>query len=238
MQINRSSETTLGIAALITGVSFLFMIVGAIYAEFYVRAKLIIPGDISTTAQNILEHEVLFRMAIYSYVIVFISDLLVAWGLYVFLKPVNKNLSLLTAWFRLLYTALATIALFNLMDTLRHLSEQLNAQAMLSLHAFNDGWAIALLFFAVHLLLLGYLVCKSGYIPKLIGIILMIAFLYYLIDNSVKILTPGFEKFDFIILQILGIPAWIGEIALAIWLLIKGVKVKTSDLDLHQQIVD
>jgi hypothetical protein len=112
-------------------------------------------------------------------------DIVVAWALYILLKPVNKSLSLLTAWLRIVYAAILGIALVNLTNVIQLLSgagylvaietNQLNAQVMLSLNTFNDGWNVGMVIFGFHLLLLGYLVFKSGFIPKFIGILIIIA---------------------------------------------------------------
>src|SRR4051812_26419257 len=99
-------------AALVAGISYLLM--PATVAEFYINPKILIPGNIEQTIQNIATHGRLFAAAILCYLITLILDVIIAWALYVLLLPVNRSLSLLTAWFRLMYTAMALFSVLNL----------------------------------------------------------------------------------------------------------------------------
>jgi hypothetical protein len=101
---NRISETSPLIYARVAGFGLLLMFILAAFVIFFVLEGLIVPGDAVTTANNIIAHEMLFRCGIISFIIVLILDLLVAWALYIVLQPVNKNLALLAAWLRLVYT--------------------------------------------------------------------------------------------------------------------------------------
>lgn len=112
---------TLRQAALIAGFSSLIMSVVP-FAELYVYPELVVPGNIEATVQNILANEGLFLAGIFSYLITFICDVLVAWALYVLLTPVNRSLSLLTAWFRLVYTVIAPFGLLKLVTVFRVLN--------------------------------------------------------------------------------------------------------------------
>jgi hypothetical protein len=215
------------------------MTLPAIFMNFFVLGSLVMPGDAAETANNIMANELQFRLGICSFIVVIILDVLVAWGLYVYLKPVNKSLSLLAAWFRLLYTAVFGFALLNLFTVLRLISgadyltvigtDQLFAQVLLSLNAFNDGWAIGYVcFFGLHLIVLGYLVYKSGYIPRILGVLLIIGGFGYLIDSFALLLLPNYEAYT-LIFSLLIIPTAIGELLLALWLLIRGGKVEQSE---------
>jgi hypothetical protein len=98
---------------------------------------------------------------------------------------------------------------------------------MLLIEAFNNGWLIGLVFFAFHLLVVGYLIIKSGgYIPRMIGIFLIIASSGYLIDSTAHFLLPNYTDYETIFLLIVAVPGVIGELSLAFWLPIKGVKVQ------------
>jgi len=229
------ADISLRKAAIVAGLGLLIMILPAIFMNFFVLESLIVPGDAAETANNIMANELQFRIGICSFIIVIILDVLVAWALYVFLKPVNKSLSLLAAWFRLLYTAVFGFALLYLVTVLRLLSDadyltvfgtdQLHAQVMLSLNAFSDGWAIGYVcFFSLHLFVLGYLVYKSGYIPRILGVLLIIGGFGYLIDTFALLLLPNYEAYE-AIFTLLIIPTALGEVLLALWLLIKGVKI-------------
>ena len=100
-------------------------------------------------------------------------------------------------------------------------SDQLQAQVKLSLNEFRYGWSIGFFFFSIHLVLLGYLVFKSGYIPKIMGILLVIAGLGYLINTLKPFLFPGYNL-DFIMIS------FFGELIFMLWLLIKGWKLRQS----------
>src|SRR3984957_4063817 len=100
-------------SALVAGFSILIMAILAGFAYGFVLNGLIVPDNTTLTANNIKSSMMLFRVGIFSFLIVLICDVLVAWALYVFLKQVNENISLLTAWFRLVYSAILGIALLN-----------------------------------------------------------------------------------------------------------------------------
>ncbi|WP_445475226.1 DUF4386 domain-containing protein [Methanococcoides methylutens] len=215
-------------AAIVAGFGLMVMTIFALFAHVFALPGLIVPGNATETANNITANELLFRMAICSFMIVVVLDVLVAWALYVLLKPVNKSLSLLMAWFRLVYATILTFSLVFLVIVLLLLSgadyltvfetDQLHAQVMLYLNAFSDGWAVGLVFFGLHLALLGYLVLKSDYIPGILGVLLIVAGLSYLIDNLGKFLFPNFE------VELSLVLGW-GELLFMFWLLLKGGKI-------------
>lgn len=216
--------------ARLAGFGLLLMFVLAIFANFFVIQGLIIPGDSAATANNIITNEMLFRSGITSFIIVLILDVLVAWSLYVLLKHVNKNLSLLAAWFRLIYTAIFGAALFNLLSVLQLLSgvdlemEHIQTEIMLYINAFNNGWIVGLVFFGLHLTVLGFLIFKSSLMPRILGILVVIASLGYLLDSFAKILLSNYTDYQTIFILIVAISGVTGELSLAIWLLFKGKK--------------
>ena len=119
---NRIADISLRKAALVAGWGLLIMTIFAVFAIYFVFQNLIVPGEATTTANNIMASEMLFRIGICSILIVLICDVVVAWALYVLLKQVSKSLSLLTAWLRLVYAAMLGIALLNLVIILILLS--------------------------------------------------------------------------------------------------------------------
>ena len=232
---NRIADISLRKAALVAGFGLLIMMIPAVFANFFVFSSLIVPGDAATTANNIIASEGLFRAGIISWIIVIILDVVVAWALYVLLKPVHKSLSLFAAWSRLVYSIIFGIALANYFSVLLLLSGadylavfetgQLHAQVMLFINAFNYGWDIGYVFFGLHLFFLGYLVFKSShilfksvYIPKILGVLLIIASFGYLIDAFGKFLSPNYDAN-------VAMFMFIGEPLFMIWLLWKGWKV-------------
>ncbi len=234
-----TSDTSRRHAAIVAGSSLLIMAIAAGFAVGFVFDSLIVPGDAAATANNLENSEMLFRAGIFSWLLIFILDVLVAWGLYVFLKPVNKSLSLLTAWLRLAYTAILGVALLNLVfvlllssgaDYLKAFeSEQLQALVLLFLNAFDGIWSVGLVVFGLHLFLLGYLVFKSGYVPKILGVLLIIASFGYLLTDGANLLLPNNEAFISTLEMIFMLPMILGEVGLALWLLFKGLKVRPED---------
>jgi hypothetical protein len=228
---NRVTDTSRRKAAIVAGLALLIMTILAIFAT-----SAIVPGDAETTVKNIAANELLFRMAICSLIIVAILDVVVAWALYDFLKQVNKGISLLMAWFRLVYAPILGIAVANLFGVLLLLSgadyltvfetDQLRALVTLFLNAFRYGWDIGLVFFGLHLFFLGYLVFKldsPGYIPRILGVLLVIASFGYLIDSFGRFLSPNYDVS-------ITLVTFIGEMLLMLWLLWKGAKGFDSKL--------
>jgi hypothetical protein len=223
-----TNKTSLRRAALIAGLAILAMAIAAPYAELFAFPKLVVPFKAAETVQNIIANKTVFISAIFGYLITFICDLVAAWALYVLLKPVNEGLSLLAAWFRLVYTVIAIVALLNLVTVFRLLNgpgyltvfepNQLNAQVMFSLHAFRTGFHFGILFFGIHLEIIGYLVFRSNYIPKILGVLLIIAGLGYLLTMLKPFLFPSINV-DF------AMYTFYGELIFMLWLLIKGSRI-------------
>lgn len=221
-------------AALLAGFGYLPVFIIGIFANFIALENLIVSGDAAATTNNIVASETLFRMGIAGFVIVAIFDLMVAWALYVFFKPINKSLALLAAWFRLMYVAIAGVALLNLIVVTELLSgadylidfapTQLNIQVMLHLNAYEWGWRIGIVFFGIHVLVLGYLILRSSYIPRILGIMLIVATVGYLVSTFSSFLMSNFADHETIFLVILAVPAVIAELSLTFWLLFKGGK--------------
>ena len=224
---NFSANLSIRKAALVAGAGLLAMTIFAVGAIFFIFEKLTIPGDAGATVNNILAGEMQFRIGIACIFIVAVLDMVVAWALYVFLEPASKNLSLLAAWFRLVYSAILGVALFSYANVLRLLggahymngveTGQLHAEVMLSLNAFDDGWAIGLVFFVIHLVILGYLVFSSGYVPRILGIVLVIAGVGYVTDSFGRFLLPNHT------LDLVTLVGW-GEALFMAWLLYRGLK--------------
>lgn len=219
--------TTIKQKARIAGVFYFLIFICAGFAEGYVRTGVLIPGDPSATAQNILASEGIFRMGLASDLLAFIFDAIVAVLLYVILKPVSKILSLMAASFRLIaHPAIGSINMLNHYAALAVLDgsfivAQPESFSLLFMHLHSTGYLIAGVFFAVHLLILGYLVIKSELFPKILGWLLGIAAFGYLIESFGSFLNPEYSD---IYTMIVTITAVIGEISFTLWLLIKGVK--------------
>jgi hypothetical protein len=191
--------------ARVAGLLYLIIIIAGIFAEFFVRQSLIVPGDATTTANNIMASEMLFRAGIASDLLMIIADVALALVFYVLFKAVSNALAMLAAFFRLAQAAVLGINLLNLFFALGLLSgadylavfgaDQLDAFSMLFLNAHSIGYSIGLVFFGVNLFILGYLVFKSGYFPRILGVLLIAASLGYLIDSFAKVLLPNYEAY-------------------------------------------
>lgn len=218
--------------ARIAGVLYLVVIVCAGFSEGYVRSSLIVAGDASATAHNIMASEWLFRLGFVSDLVAFLADAGVAILLYVLLRPVNRILSVAAAVFRLLaHPGIAGLNLLNhytallLLGGAEYLNafdpQQLEAMALVSLESHTYGYLIAGAFFGIHCLVLGYLLYRSTLFPKILGVLLVLAAAGYLTESFGNFMLPQYETF---FAWVVAIPAVIGEVSLCLYLMIKGVR--------------
>jgi len=238
MTTDRFNETTPRRAALIAGVGYLLIFALAIFANFIVREGLIESGNAAATFANIAESEFLFRLGLVGFLAVFIADVVIAWALYVLFRPLSRDVSLLAAWFRVVYTVFLGVALIfffvvlDLVSGAGYLAAfapgQLDAQAMLLLSAFNYTWLIGLASFGVHLMLLGYLILQSRIAPGALGIVLAIAGGAYVLDTLANGLLANYADYETVFLLIVAVPSVVGELAFALWLLARGGRRKEA----------
>ena len=228
----RTAGTSPLVYARIAGILYVIVFIAALFGPIFVRSNLVVPGDAATTANNIMASESLFRAGIFSYLVIFLTEIVLSVVLYVLLKPVSKTLALVMMVFRLAMTTIHGINLLNQFFALLLLSgagyltvfgtDQLHALVLLFLDAHEYGWSIGIVFFSVHVFLLGYLVYKSGYFPRILGVLLLLASLAYLIDAFAILLLPSYEVTPIF----LAVPIAIAEMVFPLWLLIKGVNVE------------
>ncbi len=216
--------------ARIAGVLYLVIIALGVTSEAVIRGGLVVRGDPAATAANILGSEGLFRLGFLADSIVFLSDAAVAVLLYLLLRPVNRTVAMVAAAFRLTQTAVLALNLLNQHAALLVLTGpdyaafepgQRQALAYLMLDRHGHGYDLGLLFFGVHCALLGYLIVKSGFLPKLVGVLLMGAAAAYLIGSYTRFLAPGLVT---AVAPVYGV-ALAAELALCGWLLVKGVNL-------------
>ncbi|HRW09993.1 MAG TPA: DUF4386 domain-containing protein [Caldilineaceae bacterium] len=217
------------------GVLYLIIFAGGIFAQFLVRQSLIVPNDTVTTANNILNAEAFFRLGIGGDLLMLLSDVALAVVFYVLLRPVNNALAMLAAVFRLTQAAVIGSSLVNLFYALNllHSADLMTAvgaeQLMLFLNAHAIGYSVAMIFFGVNCLLTGYLVFRSGYFPRVLGILLVIAGVAYLADSFAQVLLTDYAAYK-ALFESVAIPlAVVGELAMALWLLIRGVNVAAHE---------
>lgn len=215
-------------SAVVAGLGILVLALLAVFATFGAIGGPVTTDDPARTAQDILASSGLFRLGIAALVVVVALDVVVAWALLTFFGPVDHRLAMLAAWFRLAYAAVFAVAVGQLLGVLPLLrgidspssltSAQRNTEALLKIQAFQDIWAMALALFGVHLILIGYLAYRSGYVPRLLGVLLAIAGLGYVIDTFSGLLAPDHPV-------TISVVTFVGEALFMVWLLVKGRRV-------------
>ena len=207
--------------ALVAAFGLLFMALLAPFAQFGVLQTLIVPADAAATTANILASAGIFRAAIAAFLIIAILDIVVAWGLYILLRPTNASLALLVAWLRVAYAAVFAYALVNLLDVAQLLQGTNAAGAVpghrsmprsprRSPHSTTAGtWRSPSS--VLHLVGLGVLLFKSVDFPKVLGALVAIAGVGYLADSFGTILVPGYTL-------TISVFTFIGEALLIVWL--------------------
>jgi hypothetical protein len=226
--------TSINKTARMAGLLYLIFIV-TLACSMFLSSKFIVFGDAAATAKNITASEWLPRIAFMSELLSAVFFLLAAWALYVLLKPVNKNLALLFVLLNLGGVAIECINTLNQFAALLLLSGadylkvfqagQLPALAMLFLKLHRNGFMIAQIFYGTWLFPLGYLVFKSGFLPRILGILLIIDGFAVLIWFGQFFLFPGYEVISYPCL----VESFIAEFGLTLWLLIKGVEDQPLD---------
>jgi len=223
----REKMNTVNKTARIAGFLYFMYIVTSFIANMFGR---FVSVDAPVTVNHILAHESQFRIGFVISLFSVVFFLLAAWYLYVLLKPVDKNMALLFLLLNLGGFAILVLSHLNLFSSLLLLSgddylkvfqpDQLQAQAMLFVNLYKNGSTIAQIPYGIWLFSLGYLVFKSGFLPKILGILLIADCFGLLIYVCQRFLLPGFEIISYPCLVV----SFIAEISLSLWLLIKGVK--------------
>jgi Domain of unknown function (DUF4386) len=220
--------------ARVVGFSYVFALLPAIFAEFYVSGRLFVSDNAIATAQNIIAHERLFRLGIASNLLVFAADVLLITALYVVLERVNRRLALLATFFRLIETTILIVAVLNDFYVLRLLSgasyltvvnsDQLAALARVSMGAHNSTYGVALLLFGFGSPVFCYLWLKSGYIPKALAVWGILASVWIGICSFAFVVFPDLQKV--ITVGYYGGPIFLFELTIGLWLLIKSVHLE------------
>lgn len=216
--------------ARIAGFCYLIVIATGLFSEVFVRQTLRVSNDALTTAHNIQTNEILFRWGFVADLINFVVGLPTILIIYYLFKRTNKLLLQLAVAFVIIQTAIIAVNLLNQISPLLLLSndtylktfqpDQLATLSLLSLNIQAQGYAIGLVFFGFYCLIVGYVLYKSKYLPKLFGVLYAVTGLCYLVNSFTMLLSKGFENPLFIYL---AIPIFIGELSLCLWLLIKGI---------------
>jgi hypothetical protein len=232
MMTTKEKKNSIQGIARMAGALYLLIAILSIPIHFIIPAQLIVTGDAATTAKNIMASEGLFRIGLGAEFVLLLSEIVLSILLYVLFKPVSNKLSLVAAVSRLAMTTIHGVNLLThfivllLLSGASYLTEfapsQLHALVMVFLNAYDYGFTVGIVFFFLHTLILGYLIYKSGYVPKILGVLFVIASFGYLIDSFSHVLIANYQKGP----VYLALPIAIAEIAFPLWLLIKGVNVE------------
>lgn len=195
-------------AAIVVGIGLIISFILAFFVDDFILSNFIRPGDSATLASDIKANEMLFHIAVAVFLIILACDAAIALALYVILKPANKSLASLTAVLRFAYVLIMVISVlalvFQFIDVYSYVTIEL--------------W-FGYIFFIFHLFVAGYSVFKSGYIPRGLGVLLIIASFCYPIPFYVNFLLPEAILLIFMLCMV------IGEISIGLWLLLKSAKL-------------
>lgn len=196
-----------------------------------VRSMLVVPGDAAATAQNIAESETLFRWGMAGEVTIFLIEIVLAAVLYVLLRPVSRSISLGASLARVaegvvmaagnVFTSILTLVAVGGAGYLAVFSTEQREALALFFQEANDYVVLVWgFFFALSLVLTGWLVYRSGFFPKIPGVLLVLAGVGYFLQSYGTFVAPGLTDVLETVVLVLAIP---GELVFALWLLIKGV---------------
>ena len=226
---SRSRSISIQTWARLAALLLLFSVVAGGFGEAYAPSKLIVSGNPAATAANIIAHGSLFRIGFAAYLIEAFCDIALAFTFYVLLRAVQKDLALLAAFFGLVSTAVYAVAqifYFAALIILRSRQvlpmfsvEQINGLAFLSVRISGHiGW-IFLALYGIPTILRGYLIYCSEYLPKILGILFIIAGVGFILKDFATVLAPAYAS------DLLLLPMFVALLALMSWLFVKGVDV-------------
>ena len=218
--------------AKIAGLLYLGVVLTGIFTLMYVPSTLIVSDNPSLTYHNITSSETLFRLGIVSGLLCYTFFLFLALVLYKLLKPVNENYAKLMVLLAVLSVPIFFLNMQNEFSVLSLMkggqsqlglsTEQIHTQVMIYLDQYDNGLRIVHIFSGLWLFPFGYLVIKSNFLPKLLGVLLMVGCFGYLVNFTGNTLFPNYAEIG--IGKYISLPATIGEIGICLWLLIVGVK--------------
>lgn len=228
---DRAQEQSPRLWARAAGAFYLITIVMGVFAEVFVRGALVVRDDAAATATNILAHDGLFRLGLVADLIMMACYIAVTLLFYYLFKPVSRSLSLLAAFFSLVGIAVLAANSLNHLAPLMFIggaqslsafeANQLQALALISLKMHARGYTISTVFFGSYCLLIGYLVLRSGFLPRILGALMAIGGLSFVANSIVIFLLPTLAAR----LPDIGMLGGIAELSLCLWLMVMGVNV-------------
>ena len=217
-------------AAMIVGIIYPIQMASGIFGEIFVRNRLVVRGDAARTAENIIANEQLFRLSVVTDLITYILVMVMTWGLYVLLRPVNRHLALLGAFFRLSELAVLCIATVNSLVLLRLASGaeylksfevgQLQALVMLAYQTQGQGMLVGFILLGFGTAIFAWLLLKSRYVPKALAMLGIFGALLLAFGTMAIFAFPALGRVGMAYMMPMGLY----EVGLGFWLLIKGLK--------------
>jgi len=216
--------------ARIAGFIYLIVVLTGFFNLVYVPSELIVWSDTTLTVNNIMQSEFLFRLGIVAGIFSYICFAILPFALYKLFEKINKTQASFMLLLALVSVPISIFNIINKVDVLSLLSgaqylasielEQLQTEIMLLLKSYNNGISVVQIFWGLWLFPFGLLVFKSGFLPRLLGILLIIGCFGYLIGFISDLLFTNIN------IPFIGIPGAVGEIGICLWLLFIGVKSK------------
>ena len=210
--------------ALLAGSSLILMVLLAGVGYGYAFETLYVEGDTWATFQQFHQSPSLVYWVVATFVGILLLDVVVGWALYGFFYSTHSHLSMLAAVLRWVYSLLLGAALLPLLPLLDSARMQKAAEVMAHLEDFLRAWSLGLILFGVHLLVLGYLIVMSPKTPKWLGFLVCFAGICYVGIHAAQQIIADFAVYRKQIETMLSAPMALGELSLAIWLLVRGGK--------------
>lgn len=215
------------------GILLILTIFGGWFGELFVPSQ-IVASDAATTAAHLRLDDALFRLGFAAYLVEAFSDLVLAWLFYVLLRPVHRDLALLSAFFGIVSMALFAVTEMFYFSAPMFLKgsgyltafspEQLDTLAKVFLSLYGSLSGLFMLFYGTAWIIRGYLTFKSGYLPRFLGALMAVAGLGFVAKNITYVLAPVYSS-DFVLA-----PMFLNAVVLAIWMLVRGVDQDKWDL--------
>ncbi len=203
--------------------------IGGFFGEMYMPSRIVVAGDAAATARNIVESSFLFRLGFAAYLVEAICDIALSLVFYVILRPVNRNIALLAAFFGLVSTSVfavgelfyfgAALPLGDAEYLKSFTADQRSVLSMLSIRMYGLAAGIFLAFYGIATGVRGYLVYRSGFLPRALGVLMMLAGVGFIARNFVMVLAPAYVSNVFLV------PMFVSGLSLTLWMLVKGVDV-------------
>lgn len=221
-------------SAIVTGIALVLLMFVAIFAFGIVYSTLVVPSDPVATATQIAQSYTLFIWGLFAWLVVILLDVVIAWSLYVYLRPIDQQLAMGTMVLRLIYAIFLAVGVYHLIlaslsvKTILGTAPLVDTEQIQSIYhgvsTFKTYWTIGLIPFGVHLILVGLTTIRSSHIPKILSYLLLLAGISYVLIHSLYVFTPNLYDLTAILEKGLSLPMAIGEVGLGLWLWVKGGK--------------